>query len=55
MRTTVSGARHRVRSVAGLPAAVRSGLRVVRPLVVLTHRVRSIGLVLFGVVVRAGA
>src|SRR4051812_26174897 len=50
-----SGARYRVRSVAGPPAAVRSGLlRAVRPLVVLAHRVR-VGIVLFGVAVRAGA
>jgi hypothetical protein len=56
VRATASGARHRVRSVAGLPAAVWSGLlRVVRLLVVLAHRLRSIGLVVFGLAVRAGA
>ena len=42
--------------MAGLPTAVRSELlRAVRLLVVLTHRLRSIGIVLFGVAVRAGA
>lgn len=41
--------------VAGLAAAVRSGrLSVVRLLVLLVHRVR-VGIVLFGVAVRAGA
>src|SRR3954447_25517213 len=54
--TMASGARHRVHSVAGLPAAVRSGLlRAVRPLVVLAHRLRSIVIVLFGVAVYGGA
>lgn len=48
--------RHRVRSVAGLPAAVRSGLlRAVRPLVATAHRVRCVGIVPVGVVVRASA
>ncbi|GAA3920058.1 hypothetical protein GCM10023084_82440 [Streptomyces lacrimifluminis] len=42
--------------MAGLPAAVRSGLlRAVRLLLVLAHRLRSIGIVLFGVAVRPGA
>ncbi|MFJ9105664.1 hypothetical protein ACIRJM_45290 [Streptomyces sp. NPDC102405] len=42
--------------MADLPAAVRSGLlRAVRPLVVLAHRLRSIGIVLFGVAVHGGA
>jgi hypothetical protein len=42
--------------VASLPAAVWSGLlRAVGPLVVLAHRWHSVGIVRFGVAVRAGA
>src|SRR5689334_21916264 len=47
-------ARRRVQSVAGFSAAVRL-LRVVRLLIVLAHRVHWVGIVLFGVAVRAGA
>ncbi|MES4891283.1 hypothetical protein [Streptomyces sp. NPDC096012] len=52
MRTAASGA------LSGrlLARGVRSGLlRAVRPLVVLAHRVHWVGIVLFGVAVRAGA
>ncbi|MFJ9968163.1 hypothetical protein [Streptomyces avermitilis] len=58
VRTTASGARHRIHAVAGLPASVRSGLlRSVRLLVALTHRTRArrVGIVLFGVAVHGGA
>ncbi|MGW3177541.1 hypothetical protein [Streptomyces sp. NPDC001153] len=45
-----------MRSVAGLPAVVRSGLlRAVNPLVVLAHRVYWVGIVLFSVAALAGA
>ncbi len=43
-------------SVAGLPAAVRSGLlRAVRLLIVLAHRARPLGIVAVGVAVHRGA
>nr|BAC76590.1 hypothetical protein [Streptomyces rochei] len=48
--------RHRTHSMAGLPAAVRSGLlRAVCPLVVRAHRVHCIGIVRCGPAGRAGA
>lgn len=50
-----TGCAPRVHSVADLPAAARCGLlRAVRLLVVPARWVRSIGIVLFGVAVRAG-
>ncbi|MEV5283194.1 hypothetical protein [Streptomyces sp. NPDC052811] len=56
MESTAPGAHHRVHSVAGLAAAVRSGLlRAVRLLVVRAHRVHYVGVGLCGVAVRAGA
>ncbi|WP_438319417.1 hypothetical protein ACSHWO_35315 (plasmid) [Streptomyces sp. HUAS TT3] len=56
VRTTAPGAHHRIHSVAGFPAAGRSGLwRAVRLLVGPAPRVRCVGIVPLGVAVRAGA